>query len=63
MAAAAASIGSYFVATRLLEIPYRPDPLLWIGGALGGALLVCIAGYLATRSALLQPPMATLRHG
>jgi putative ABC transport system permease protein len=63
MASAAASIGSYFVSTRLLEIPFRPDPLIWIGGAVGGALLVCIAGYIATRSALLQPPMTTLRHG
>jgi putative ABC transport system permease protein len=63
MASAAASIGSYFVSTRLLEIPFRPDPLIWIGGALGGALLVCIAGYIATRSALLQPPMSTLRYG
>ena len=63
MAAAAASTGSYFVSTRLLDLPFRPDPLLWLGGALGGAALVCIAGYLATRSALLQPPMATLRQG
>jgi predicted lysophospholipase L1 biosynthesis ABC-type transport system permease subunit len=63
MAAAAASTGSYFVSTRLLEIPFRPDVLVWLGGALGGALLVCVAGYIATRSALLQPPMTTLRHG
>ena len=63
MAAAAASTGSYFVSTRLLEIPYHPDVLVWLGGALGGALLVCVAGYIATRSALLQPPMTTLRHG
>jgi putative ABC transport system permease protein len=63
MAAAAASTGSYFVSTRLLEVPFRPEVLVWLGGALGGALLVCIAGYIATRSALLQPPMTTLRHG
>jgi putative ABC transport system permease protein len=63
MAAAAASTGSYFVSTRLLDLPFRPEPLLWLGGALGGAALVCVAGYLATRSALLQPPMATLRQG
>src|SRR5512139_248116 len=63
MAAAAASTGSYFISTRMLDIPFRPDVLVWLGGALGGAALVCIAGYLATRSALLQPPMTTLRHG
>ena len=63
MAAAAASVGSYFVTTRLLDLPFRPDPLTWLGGAAAGAALVCIAGYLATRSALLQPPMSTLRQG
>lgn len=63
LAAAAASIGGYFLSTRLLDVPYRPDPLLWVMGAAAGALLVCLAGWLATRSALDQPPMTTLRHG
>lgn len=63
VAAGAASIGGYFLATRLLEIPYRPDPLLWIAGALIGAGIVCIAGWLATRSALQSPPMQVLRNG
>jgi putative ABC transport system permease protein len=63
MAAAASSIASYFISTRLLEVPFRPDVLVWLGGAFGGAALVCIAGYIATRSALLQPPMSTLRYG
>jgi putative ABC transport system permease protein len=61
VAAAAASTGGYFIARFMLEIPWQPDPLLWIGGALGGALLVCVAGWLATRTALTQPPMQTLR--
>jgi putative ABC transport system permease protein len=63
MAAAASSVASYFISTRVLEIPFHPDVLVWLGGALGGAALVCIAGYIATRSALLQPPMSTLRYG
>jgi putative ABC transport system permease protein len=63
VAAAAASTGGYFIARFMLEIPWTPDPLLWIGGALTGALLVCTAGWLATRTALTQPPMQTLRHG
>jgi putative ABC transport system permease protein len=63
VAAAVASTGGYFMATRLLEIPYRPDLLLCLMGAGMGAALVCIAGYLATRSALSQPPMSILRHG
>jgi putative ABC transport system permease protein len=63
IAAAAASIGGYFLATRVLQIPYVPNPVLWLTGALAGAALVCVAGYFATRSALSQPPMATLRYG
>ncbi|MEJ0099100.1 MAG: FtsX-like permease family protein [Pseudomonadota bacterium] len=63
IAAAAAATGGYFLAARLLEIPYRADPLLWITGALTGALLVCIAGWLATRTALNPPPMQILRQG
>jgi putative ABC transport system permease protein len=62
VAAAVASTGGYFLATRLLEIPYRPDYLLCASGAGLGAALVCIAGYLATRSALSQPPMSVLRY-
>jgi putative ABC transport system permease protein len=63
VAAATASVGGYFLATRLLEVPYHPDPLLWIGGGLAGAALVCIAGWLVTRSALQAPPMLVLRNG
>jgi putative ABC transport system permease protein len=63
VAAAVASTGGYFLATRLLEIPYRPDLLLCLIGAGTGAALVCVAGYLATRSALSQPPMSVLRYG
>jgi putative ABC transport system permease protein len=61
VAAGAASTGAWLIARFMLEIPYQPDPLLWLGGALGGALLVCVAGWLATRSALTLPPMQTLR--
>lgn len=63
VAAAGASIGAFFIARNMLEIAWRPDPLLWIGGALAGALLVCLAGWLATRTALTQPPMQILRGG
>lgn len=63
LGATAASIGGYFLATQVLNVPYRPDPLLWITGAGLGALLVCLAGWLAIRGALKQPPMTTLRHG
>jgi putative ABC transport system permease protein len=63
VAAAVASTGAWLLATRQLEIPYTPNPLLWLAGAATGAVLVCLAGYLATRTALSQPPMEILRHG
>ena len=63
VASAAASTAAWLLATRQLDIPYTPNPMLWLAGAVSGAVLVCVAGYLATRSALTQPPMATLRIG
>jgi putative ABC transport system permease protein len=63
IAAAVAAMGGYLLAERVLEIPYRMDPLLWITGSLAGAVLVCAAGWLATRSALAAPPMQVLRQG
>lgn len=63
IAAAVAATGGYFLAARMLEIPYHMDPLLWISGSIAGALLVCAAGWLATRSALVAPPMQVLRQG
>jgi putative ABC transport system permease protein len=61
IAAAVASLGGFFLATRVLEIPYHPNVALWFTGAGFGTLLVCLAGYLATRTVLSQPPLATLR--
>jgi len=63
MAAAGASIAGVFIAKRVLQIPYTPDPLVWVYGVAGGGLLVCFAGWLATRSVVNQPPVLTLRSG
>ena len=63
MAAAGASIAGIFIAKRVLQIPYTPDPLVWVYGVVGGGLLVCFAGWLATRSVVNQPPVLTLRSG
>jgi putative ABC transport system permease protein len=61
LAAAGASIAGYFVAQRMLQIEYNGDPWVWIYGLAGGGLLVCFAGWLATRSVVNQPPVLTLR--
>jgi putative ABC transport system permease protein len=61
VASMGASAAGYFVATRVLTLPYGFDPLVWIVGPLGGASLVVLSGWLATRSVMEQPPLATLR--
>ena len=63
IAALIASLCGYLVASRLLDVPYRPDPLLWLEGVGTGLGLVCAAGYLATRSAIRQAPLGILRQG
>jgi putative ABC transport system permease protein len=61
LAAAGASIAGVYVAKRVLQIPYSPDPWVWFYGLVGGGLLVSLAGWLATRSVVNQPPVLTLR--
>jgi putative ABC transport system permease protein len=63
LAAAGASVAGFFLARELFNLRYAPDPSVWIVGILGGAALVGIAGVLAARSVVTQPPMATLRQG
>jgi putative ABC transport system permease protein len=54
-------VAGVYVARRVLQIPYTPDPWVWVYGLAGGGLLVCFAGWLATRSVVNQPPVLTLR--
>jgi putative ABC transport system permease protein len=61
LAAAGASVAGVYVARRILQIPYTPDPWVWVYGVAGGGLLVCLAGWMATRSVVNQPPVLTLR--
>ena len=61
LAAAGASIAGAFIARRVLQIPYSPDPWVWVYGLAGGGLLVCFAGWVVTRSVVNQPPVITLR--
>jgi putative ABC transport system permease protein len=61
LASAGASIAGVYIAKQVLQIPYTPDPWVWVYGLVGGGLLVCCAGWLATRSVVNQPPVLTLR--
>jgi putative ABC transport system permease protein len=61
LAVAGAALAGAFVATRVLQVPYALDPWLPVLGIGGGTLLVCLSGWLATRSVISQPPILTLR--
>ena len=61
LAAAGATVVGYFLAREVFNLKYAPDPWVWVIGVLGGALLVGVAGMLAARSAVTQPPVETLR--
>jgi putative ABC transport system permease protein len=61
IAAAGASLGAYFLTTRWLELRYTFELTPWAVGIVGGALLVALGGWLATRSVVNQPPLTTLR--
>ncbi len=61
LAAAGATAIGWVLADRVFQIPFTPNPLVWIYGLGGGAVVVTLAGWLGTRSTLRQPPLAVIR--
>ena len=61
IAAAGASVAAYFLTTRVLDLRYVFSPWACAVGLLGGGAIVMASGWLATRSVVRQPPLATLR--
>jgi putative ABC transport system permease protein len=61
LASAGATLAGYFLAREIFNLKYAPDPLVWVVGIVGGALLVGVAGVLAARSVVTHPPIETLR--
>ena len=57
---AAAAVGAG-ISLVVLDIPYAPDPLLWLVGPLGGMVGVGLAGLLGVRRVVDRPPVASLR--
>ena len=61
IAAAGASVAAYYLTTRVLDLRYVFSLWACIVGLLGGGAVVVASGWLATRSVVRQPPLATLR--
>jgi putative ABC transport system permease protein len=55
--AAGAVLMGWALARNVLEIPYHPGLSIWLTGILGGAAVVALAGWLATRRILSLPPL------
>ena len=61
LAAAGATVTGWLLADRVFNIGFTPNPLVWIYGIAGGALVVALAGWFGTRSTVRQPPLAVIR--
>jgi putative ABC transport system permease protein len=61
LAASAASVIGWLVATRVFSLAYRFDAGVWLGGLAAGALIVGVAGTIATRRVVTTPPATTLK--
>ncbi|MGE5169563.1 MAG: ABC transporter permease [Rudaea sp.] len=59
-AAGATAIG-WALAEQVFNIPFSPNPLVWIYGIVGGSLAVLVAGWIGTRETVREPPLAVLR--
>jgi len=61
LAAAGASVIAAVLATRLFDLPYEFNPLLWLTGLAAGIAVVCTSGFLAARGAINAAPVDVLR--
>ena len=61
LAAAGASAVGWAVAEKVLQIPYRFNPVVLLLGIGAGIAAVMVAGWWGTRRSVRQPPLVTLR--
>lgn len=62
LAAIGATAIGWVLADQVFRFPFEPRWWVLPGGAVAGALLALIAGWLSLRSVLRVPPLATLRN-
>ena len=56
-----AEVTGYVLAKQVFELPFEPNPWLWVFGVLGSGIAIGLAGTLGTYRALVRPPLAALR--
>lgn len=56
-----AQITGFVLARQLFDLPFAPNPWLWVFGVLGSGAAIGLAGTLGTYRALVRPPLAALR--
>ncbi len=61
LAAFAATVAGYLIASHLFHLHYRVDPRLWLAGLIGGGIGVGFFGVWGTRFVFTCPPLLTLR--
>jgi putative ABC transport system permease protein len=61
LASAGAGLAGYLLATRLFELDYGFNPVLWLAGPLAGMLLVGLSGIAATWRVITHAPISVLR--
>jgi putative ABC transport system permease protein len=61
LAAGGATALGYVLSDRVFQIPFSANPMVWLYGVGGGALIVTLAGWLGTRGTMRQPPLTVIR--
>jgi putative ABC transport system permease protein len=61
IATLAAELTGFVLARQVFDLALTFNPWLWIGGVFGSALLIGLAGTLATYPLVVRPPLQTLR--
>lgn len=62
LASGGASLIAWLFSTRLLDLDYTFNPVLWLVGPLMGMFVVGISGMAATWQVITQAPVSVLRH-